>query len=69
MLKAYMTSYSPEALGAIQARLAYLRLRKAALSELILSLERYSVYEFPPARKPRLEPLLQGRIRRLAGAA
>jgi hypothetical protein len=42
-----MTSYSPEAPGVIQARLAYLRLRKAALDELILSLERYSVYTLP----------------------
>ena len=64
-----MTGYSPDAPGAIQAKLAYLRLRKAALDELILSLERYSVYEIPLARKVRIGPLKQGRLRRLAGAA
>ena len=60
---------SPDAPGAIQAKLAYLRLRKAALDELILSLERYSVYELPQARKVRSTPLKQVRMRRLAGAA
>ena len=58
-----MTSYSPEAPGDIQARLAYLLLRKAALDELILSLERYSVYEVPGPRKIKSEserPLLVG---------
>jgi hypothetical protein len=64
-----MTGYSPETPGAIQAKLAYLRLRKAALDELILSLERYSVYELPQARKIRSEPPKQIRVRRLAGAA
>jgi hypothetical protein len=64
-----MTGYSPDAPGAIQAKLAYLRLRKAALDELILSLERYSVYELPQARKVRSEPFKQMRMRRLAGAA
>lgn len=68
-----MTGYSPDAPGAIQAKLAYLRLRKAALDELILSLERYSVYELPPARKVRWTPPKQGpkqaRMRCLAGAA
>jgi hypothetical protein len=64
-----MTSYSPEVPGAIQARLAYLRLRKIALDELILSLERYSVYELPPSRKARSEPLSQVSPARLAGAA
>ncbi len=64
-----MTSYSPDALGAIQARLAYLRLRKAALDDLIRSLERYAVYELPVPRKVRSErPKLTG-TRRLAGAA
>ena len=52
-----MTSYSPEPSGAIQARLAYLQLRKAALDDLIHSLERYLVYELPhtpqsPSRQP-----------------
>jgi len=64
-----MSSYSPDSLGAIQARLAYLRLRKAALDELILSLERYSVYELPPVRKVRISPQKQLRTQRLAGAA
>jgi hypothetical protein len=64
-----MTGYSPESPGAIQAKLAYLRLRKAALDELILSLERYSVYELPQARKVQSEPPRQVRMRRLAGAA
>jgi hypothetical protein len=62
-------TYSPEAPGAIQARLAYLRLRKAALDELILSLERYSVYELPTPKKATPEPLCQVRVPRLAGAA
>jgi hypothetical protein len=64
-----MTGYSPDVPGAIQAKLAYLRLRKAALDELILSLERYSVYELPQARKVRFEPVKHVRMRRLAGAA
>jgi hypothetical protein len=64
-----MTSFSPEATGAIQARLAYLRLRKAALDDLIQSLERYSVYELPPARKARPTPRGITKIARLAGAA
>ena len=62
-------TYSPEAPGAIQARLVYLRLRKAALDELILALERYSVYELPPRRKAQPEPSRLGRPSRLAGAA
>jgi hypothetical protein len=36
---------SPEVAGAVQARLAYLRRRKAVLDELIRSLERYAVPE------------------------
>ena len=64
-----MTGYSPEAPGAILAKLAYLRLRKAALDELIQSLERYSVYEIPPAKKVRPERPDPARMRRLAGAA
>jgi hypothetical protein len=62
-------NYSPEAPGAIQARLAYLRLRKAALDELILSLERYSVYELPTPKKAKPEAPSQVRAPRLAGAA
>jgi len=64
-----MTFYSPDAPGAIQAKLAYLRLRKAALDDLILSLERYLVYELPPARKVPSVPPKQVRMRGLAGAA
>jgi hypothetical protein len=62
-------TYSPEAPGAIQARLAYLRLRKTALDELILSLERYSVYELPTPRKAKPAPQRLLRAPRLAGAA
>jgi hypothetical protein len=62
-----MMSYSPEAPGAIQAKLAYLRLRRAALDELILSLERYSVYQTPLRLKP--EPIRAARPNGLAGAA
>jgi hypothetical protein len=61
--------YSPEAPGAIQVRLAYLRLRKAALDELILSLERYSVYELPSAKRAKSELRRPVRVTRLAGAA
>jgi hypothetical protein len=64
-----MTSYSPEAPGAIQARLAHLRLQKAALDELILSLERYSVYALPKRLKAGSEPHSQVPVVRLAGAA
>ena len=63
-----MTSNSPEAPGAIQARLAYLKLRKAALDELILSLERYMVYELPVPSKAKFEPQRQVRASRMAGA-
>ncbi len=64
-----MTSYSPEAPGAIQARLAYLRLRKAALDELILSLEKYLIYELPACKKVKPESQRHLRSSRLAGAA
>jgi len=64
-----MTGYSPDAPGAILAKLAYLRLRKAALDDLILSLERYLVYELPPARKVPVERTHPAQTRRLAGAA
>ena len=64
-----MTGYSPDAPGAIQAKLAYLRLRKAALDDLIVSLERYSVYQLPPARKVLAERPKRVTLRRLAGAA
>jgi hypothetical protein len=62
---ATMTSYSPEALGDIQARLAHLRLRKAALDNLIISLEQYSEFESAPPRK--MEPAPESP--RLAGVA
>ena len=64
-----MTGYPPDVPGAILAKLAYLRLRKAALDELILSLERYSVYELPQPKKVRSERPDPARMRRLAGAA
>ena len=64
-----MTGYPPDAPGAILAKLAYLRLRKVALDELILSLERYLVYELPKAKKVRSERPDPARLRRLAGAA
>ena len=64
-----MTGYSPDAPGAILAKLAYLRLRKAALDDLILSLEHYLVYELPPVRKVRVERTQPAQARRLAGAA
>ena len=41
-------STSPETSGAIRARLADLRNRKAALDEAIASLERYADYAAPP---------------------
>jgi len=64
-----MTSYSSAAPGVIQAKLAYLRLRKATIDELIRSLERYSVYELPPPRKAVFEAPRPVRVARLAGAA
>jgi hypothetical protein len=64
-----MTSYSPESPGAIQARLAYLRLRKAALDDLILSLERYLVYELPKSPHKPAKRTPAARAGRFAGAA
>ena len=68
-----MRKTSPEASGAIRARLAYLRSRKAALDELICCMERYELY-LSPARKrpvrPRMSKSVQeAPLRRLAGAA
>jgi hypothetical protein len=73
-----MRKTSPEALGAIRARLAYLRSRKAALDELIHCMERYESY-LSPARKasgrPRVIKSVRVKsahhppLRRLAGAA
>jgi hypothetical protein len=65
----HMTAYLPDSPGAILAKLAYLRFRKAALDELILSLERYAVYELPQPKKIRAESADPARARRLAGAA
>jgi hypothetical protein len=67
-----MHKTSPEAPGAIRARLAYLRSRKAALDELIDCMERYELY-LSPARKPRVRPRLvksvqEPPLRGLAGA-
>lgn len=64
-----MTSYSPERPRAIQAKLAYLRLRKAALDDLIQSLERYLIYELPHRKRVQSETRRQIKTRRLAGAA
>jgi hypothetical protein len=73
-----MRKTSPEAPGAIRARLAYLRSRKAALDDLIHCMERYESY-LSPARQPPARPGLiksvhvksvhQPPLRRLAGAA
>jgi hypothetical protein len=66
---------SPEPSGAIRARLTYLRNRKAALDELILSFERYAEYALPHnGRAPRMQPIPiskweKPRPSRLAGAA
>jgi hypothetical protein len=63
---------SPETSGAIRARLADLRNRKAVLDEVIASLERYAVYALPPgAAIPQRTPKviqMKGDTR-LAGAA
>jgi hypothetical protein len=63
---------SPETSGAIRARLADLRNRKAALDEVIASLERYAVYALPPGetipqRAPKVVQMKDDA--RLAGAA
>jgi len=63
---------SPEPSGAIRARLADLRNRKAALDEAIASLERYAVCTTPlgeviPQSDPKVVPM-KGNAR-LAGAA
>jgi hypothetical protein len=63
---------SPETSGAIRARLADLRSRKAALDEAIASLERYAAYTMPPGavmpqKVVKLVPMKDHS--RLAGAA
>jgi hypothetical protein len=63
---------SPESSGAIRARLIDLRNRKAALDELIASLERYAFYAMPPGevisrKAPKVLQMKGGRP--LAGAA
>jgi hypothetical protein len=67
-----MPKTSPEAPGAIRARLAYLRSRKAALDELIRCMERYEL-NFSPAPQPAVRRLSKSvqepPLRRLAGAA
>jgi hypothetical protein len=63
---------SPETSGAIRARLAELRNRKAALDEVITSLEHYAVYAMPlgAAIPPRAPKVVQMKGEdRLAGAA
>ena len=63
---------SPETSGAIRARLTDLRNRKAALDEVIASLERYAVYAMPLGaaipRRARKVTRMKGDAR-LAGAA
>lgn len=64
---------SPEAPGAIRARLAYLQNRKAALDELIHCMERYELYSSlapqPVARQRLRKSVQEPPLRRLAGAA
>jgi hypothetical protein len=49
--------------GAVQARLIYLRKRRSALDELILSVERYSVYpSLPKSSKDDLDWVPAGRL-------
>lgn len=57
---------SPEVAGAIRAKLAYLRRRKAVLDDLIRSLERYSA---PEPRPLETDERREGPAARLAGAA
>lgn len=57
---------SPKVAGAVQARLAYLRRRKALLDDLIQSLERYSVHELPVVEA---HEKAKGIAPRMAGAA
>jgi hypothetical protein len=68
---------SPEVPGAIRARLARLRSRKAVLDELIQCMERYELY-LSPARKLPAPRLMKGvrvknvrepPLKRMAGAA
>jgi hypothetical protein len=68
----------PEAPGAIRARLAYLRSRKAALDELIQCMERYELCLSPARKQParprpmkgvRVESVHEPPLKRLAGAA
>jgi hypothetical protein len=74
----YMRKTSPEVPGAIRARLAYLRSRKAALDELIHCLERYELYLSPARKLPAQPRLMKGvavksehgpPLKRSAGAA
>jgi len=62
---------SPETSGAIRARLADLRNRKAALDEAIASLERYAVYAARRGMIPQraLKVIQKKGDARLAGAA
>jgi hypothetical protein len=69
---------SPEVPGAIRARLAYLRSRKAALDELIHCMEQYELYLSPTRKRParprltksvHLKSLHEPPLKRLAGAA
>ena len=68
LYSAMVQKKSPQIPGAIQARLAHLQNRKAALDALIASLERYAVYQLP-SRKPPGKAGSGAVGRRLAGAA
>jgi hypothetical protein len=55
----------PETSGAIRARLAYLRNRKAALDETILCLERYEKYCLPlTGRAPQFQTIAKSQTGR-----
>ena len=49
---------SPETPGDIQAKLLYLRNRRAVLDDLIGCLERYAVHELPVRVEPAKKPIL-----------
>lgn len=59
---------SPETSGAIRARLADLRNRKAVLDQAIACLERYAIYCAPPGSEIAPEAVTEAETR-LAGAA
>ncbi len=60
---------SPDTSGAIQARIAYLLNRRAALDELILCMERYTAQQVTWRRRPLGTVRADDTAGRLAGAA